>query len=524
MIGSGIAGLTFALNASLVGTVTVITKKENRDSSTNYAQGGIAAVISDDDSFHFHIQDTLKAGAGLCKEERVKLMVEEGPEKIRKLIEWGVTFSLERAGNGEPHLSLGMEGGHSRRRIVRSDDLTGQAIEDALLKKLGGSSGVRILENHIALDLVTCKEKDRICCSGVLVYDTAGEDLILYMGKIVLLATGGVGRAYQFTTNPSIATGDGIAMAYRAGAKIANMEFIQFHPTVLYPVDDDPLLITEAIRGEGAFLKRIDGTTFMEHYHPQGCLAPRDIVARAIDKELKMGGDKYVYLDLGSIDPKRIKSRFPNITLECLTRGVDITREPIPVVPAAHYACGGVITDEHGQTSIKNLFAAGEVSCTGVHGANRLASNSLLEAVVFSNRASRKARDYLKHLAERNVDSAETLVPRGSSALEAVLISHNRERIRSIMWDYVGIVRTDQRLSKAWEIIKFMKKEIGEYYDQTRIDPDLVELRNIVTCAELIVRSAITRKESRGLHYNIDYPDQDDLHFKQDTVLEKEEY
>ncbi|MFQ6104155.1 MAG: L-aspartate oxidase [Candidatus Glassbacteria bacterium] len=522
VIGSGMAGLTFALKASKWGTVTVLTKKENRESSTNYAQGGIAAVIGEDDSFELHIKDTLRAGAGLCKEEMVEIMVREGPSKIRELIDWGVTFSMERLEGGELKLSLGMEGGHSKRRIVRADDLTGQAIENALLKKLEEAENVNILEDHIALDLVVREENGRNRCSGVLVFNSAEEEFVFCLGKIVLLATGGVGRAYLHTTNPRIATGDGIAMAYRAGAIIANMEFIQFHPTVLYPVGEDPLLITEAIRGEGAFLKRVDGTTFMENYHSQGCLAPRDIVARAIDRELKSSGNKYVYLDLSPIMPKRIKSRFPNITLECLTRGYDITNEPIPVVPAAHYVCGGVVTDEYGQTSIDNLFAAGEVACTGVHGANRLASNSLLEAVVFSDRAACKARTCLDQESDTQTRLPEDLVPSGKSELEAVLISHNSERIRSLMWDYVGIVRSDQRLSKAWKRIKLMKEEIEEYYNQGKMSSELIELRNMTTAAELIVRSALSRKESRGLHYNIDYPAQDDEHYHCDTIIARE--
>ena len=516
------AGLTFALQVSKAGTVAVITKKANRDSSTNYAQGGIAAVIGSKDSFESHVEDTLKSGAGLCKDDIVWMMVKEGPRKIQDLIDWGVAFTTERAVGGNRELSLGMEGGHSRRRIVRADDLTGQAIETALLKKLEESDNVRILENHVGLDLIVSSGKDGRRCRGVFVYHSAKDELLIFEGKIVLLATGGVGRAYIHTTNPSIATGDGVSMAFRAGASIANMEFVQFHPTTLYPVGNNPLLITEAIRGEGAFLKKIDGTVFMEKYHPQGCLAPRDVVARAIDKEIKMSGDKYVYLDLSPIETRRIKSRFPNITLECLTRGIDITREPIPVVPAAHYACGGVVTDPHGKTNIENLYAAGEVACTGVHGANRLASNSLLEAVVFSNRAAQRAREELDRKSKSPVTVSEEIVPDGTNDLEAVLVSHNRERIRSLMWDYVGIVRSDQRLSKAWSRIKFMKTEIEEYYYKNRLTTELIELRNLTWTAELIIRSAIMRKESRGLHYNVDHPDHDDGKFLHDTVFEIE--
>lgn len=522
VIGSGIAGLTFAVKGTDVGSVVVITKKENRESNTNYAQGGIAAVISKDDSFELHIEDTLKAGAGLCKRDMVEIMVREGPSKIRDLMEWGVAFSTEKAGSGRSELSLGREGGHSKRRIVRADDLTGQAIETALLKKLASLEHVRILENHIALDLLVTEANSRKKCDGVLAFDSTKHEFVMYHAKVVLLTTGGVGRAYLHTTNPPIATGDGVAMAHRAGAKIANMEFIQFHPTVLYPVGDDPLLITEAIRGEGAILRRRDGSTFMEDYDPQACLAPRDIVARAIDKELKTTGDRYVYLDLSPIPAKRIKSRFPNITLECLTRGIDITKEQIPVVPAAHYMCGGVVTDAYGQTGIDRLFAAGEVACTGVHGANRLASNSLLEAVVFSSRAAMQAGRVVKQVSTLSRGNLEEVIPRGTRELEAVLISHDKESVRSLMWDYVGIVRSDMRLNKAWEGIARMKSEVEDYYIQTRISPELVELRNMTTAAELIVRSAVMRKESRGLHYNIDYPKTDDAHFLCDTIIEQQ--
>lgn len=523
VIGSGIAGLTFAVKAASLGRVAIITKKENRESNTNYAQGGIAAVIGKDDSFELHIEDTLKAGAGLCKKEMVEIMVREGPSKIGELMEWGVAFSMERGPSGKMEYSLGREGGHSRRRIVRADDLTGQAIETGLLKKLAAVGDVRILENHIALDLLLEKGDRGRRCNGVLVLDSKEHEFVAYLARIVLLATGGVGRAYLHTTNPSIATGDGVAMAYRAGARVANMEFIQFHPTVLYPVGDDPLLITEAIRGEGAILRRKDGSTFMEDYHPEACLAPRDIVARAIDNELKKSGDRHVLLDLSPIPAKRIRSRFPNITLECLTRGIDITREPIPVVPAAHYMCGGVVTDADGHTSIENLFAAGEVACTGVHGANRLASNSLLEAVVFSSRAVMKAGALLKHVQIPSRPTFEEILPAGTGELEAVLVSHDKESVRALMWDYVGIVRSDLRLQKAWEGISRMKTEVEDYYVKNRVTPELVELRNMTTAAELIVRSAIMRRESRGLHYNIDYPEKDDAHFLCDTIIVKEQ-
>jgi L-aspartate oxidase len=520
VIGSGMAGLTFAVKVADAGRVVVITKKQNSESNTNYAQGGIAAVMSEDDSFDLHIEDTLRAGGGLCKRDMVEILVREGPSKIRELMEWGVAFSTEKALGGRMALSLGREGGHSRRRIVRADDLTGQAIESGLLRKQASLGNVHVLENHVALDLLVQEEAGRRRCNGVLALDSTTGEFVIYLAKVVLLASGGVGRAYLHTTNPPIATGDGVAMAYRAGARIANMEFIQFHPTVLYPVGDDPLLITEAIRGEGAILRRTDGSTFMEDYHPQGGLAPRDIVARAIDRELKTTGGRYVYLDLSPIPAKRIKSRFPNITLECLTRGIDITKEPIPVVPAAHYMCGGVVTDAWGQTCIDNLFAAGEVACTGVHGANRLASNSLLEAVVFSSRAATKAREVLQQAPESSLRDFDERIPAGTREFEAVLISHGCESVRSLMWDYVGIVRSDLRLQKALEGISLMRSEAEGYYEQSIISPELVEFRNLTTAAELIVRSAIMRKESRGLHYNIDHPRTDDAHYLRDTIIE----
>jgi L-aspartate oxidase len=516
VVGTGIAGLFFALRMAQHATVAVFTKKERPESSTNYAQGGIAAVFADDDSFALHVEDTLVAGAGLCHLDAVEALVREGPDRVRELMEIGVRFSRDAEA-----LSLGREGGHSRRRIVHAADLTGREVERALLEAVAAEPRIRIFENHIAVDLLTIEERPsrtRRCC-GVIVLDPETGQQIAVHARTVLLATGGCGQVYQHTTNPAIATGDGIAMAYRAGARVANMEFVQFHPTALYPASERSFLISEAVRGEGAELLRRDGTPFMHAYHPLASLAPRDIVARAIDREMKLRGDPHVLLDCTAIGDDTIRSRFPNILRVTAERGIDMMREPIPVVPAAHYLCGGVLTDLCGQTSLRALYAAGETACTGVHGANRLASNSLLEALVFAHRAADHIRENLDSLPLRR---SVPEIPRGDASIsERVVLVHDREELRSLMWDLVGIVRSDDRLRIAAERVHQIAEQNRERWRLHAPDHDLVELRNLLDTAELIIRSARGRRESRGLHFNVDRPYRDNENCLGPTVLQR---
>jgi L-aspartate oxidase len=526
VIGSGIAGLCFAIHASRFGTVTIITKKEDSESNTNYAQGGIACVLDRSDSFDLHVRDTLTAGHGLCDEESVRIIVEEGPARIKDLIDWGVDFShLSRAGNPY-NLHLGREGGHSVNRIVHARDLTGRAVEEQLLSLIRANSSIRLFEHHFAVELITghhlggLRESVENTCFGAYVLDTISRAILPVRAKFTCLATGGAGRVYLHTTNPSIATGDGYAMAYRAGAPIANMEFIQFHPTTLFHDGAPSFLISEALRGYGAVLCHADGREFMGNYHPLKSLAPRDIVARAIDNEMKMSGAPCVFLDIRSAAPAETKKQFPYIYRRCKDLGLDITRDLIPVVPSAHYTCGGIKVDHEGHAGIDGLYACGEVACTGVHGANRLASNSLLEALVFSFRAAADAGGRLKSRARSSRESIPSWDDSGTIDNEEwILLSHDKTEIQSIMWDYVGIVRSDVRLSRALRRITLLEKEIENFYKRTRITVPLLELRNLVTTAKLIVLSAAKRKESRGLHFTTDYPEQNDRYWKKDTVL-----
>ncbi len=521
VIGSGIAGLSFALKACEHGEVIIVTKKENFESNTNYAQGGIASVQDKDDSFEMHIKDTLECGVGLCDLRAVEVLVKEGPQAVKELIHWGVHFTRDR--KHPERLSLGREGGHSHRRIVRADDLTGREVEHALLEQLKSKSNVTVLENHLAVDLITKKNSSGSKrCIGVFALERHTGSVKAYVSKVTLLAAGGCGQVYQHTTNPDIATGDGVAMAYRAGARIANMEFIQFHPTALYSAKGKAFLISEAVRGEGAVLRKLNGKTFMERYHTMGCLAPRDVVARVIDREMKLSGDKYMLLDLSPIPAERIRERFPNITAECLSRGLDITKEPIPVVPSAHYVCGGVLTDINACTNIEALLGTGEVTCTGVHGANRLASNSMLEAIVFSNRAYQTAVKLIEKLPRQEIDLKSFEYGKvGVTDYDGVFISHNREMLRMTMWDYVGIMRSNNRLAEARKWLKTLSDEIETFYNNSPLNPDLVELRNMATVANLIVKCAQIRKESRGLHQNTDYPNRNDRKYLKNTVVEK---
>lgn len=522
VIGSGIAGLSFALQAAAHGKVALVTKREITESATNYAQGGIATVSSKEDTFDAHVQDTLVAGAGICHEDVVRMVVEEGPSVIENLIRWGVEFTKNEGGVYD----LTREGGHSQRRILHAEDITGREIERALVAAARAHENITIYEHHIAIDLVTeakvvRKPLKNNRCLGAHVLDITSGVVKTFTARITLLASGGAGKVYLYTCNPDVATGDGVAMAYRAGATVANMEFMQFHPTTLYHPNAKSFLISEAVRGEGAILRRSDGTAFMERYHPLKDLAPRDIVARAIDNEMKIHGDDCVYLDITHRDPEYVKGRFPNIYQTCLEFGLDMTRQMIPVVPAAHYLCGGVAVDDNAETDVRHLYAIGEVAFTGLHGANRLASNSLLEAAVYAGRAFRHA---VSALSETTFDYPR--IPEWDSGTatnsdEMVVVSQNWDEVRRFMWNYVGIVRTDKRLERAMRRIELIQKEIYEYYWNFIVTSDLIELRNIATVAELIVSCAMLRKESRGLNYNIDHPEVDEVNWKRDTFLKK---
>jgi L-aspartate oxidase len=520
VIGSGIAGLSLAIKLSQLGRVALVSKRDFLEGATAHAQGGIAAVMSPEDSFENHIQDTLKAGAGLCREPIVRGVVEEGPSRIQELIEWGMVFTRDE--HDDEHMyELGLEGGHSRRRVLHAGDFTGSEIAKTLLKKAQECRAIEFHDFHIAIDLITTEKMGApppVRCVGAYVLDIRGGRVRTFLGRRgTFLATGGAGKVYLYTSNPDVATGDGMAMAYRAGATMANMEFVQFHPTCLFHPEAKSFLISEAVRGEGGILKRMNGDPFMPLYDPAKELAPRDIVARAIDSELKKSGDPYVYLDIRSRGAAFIKKRFPNIYKQCRHFGVDMTKEMIPVVPAAHYFCGGVQTDEVGRSSIPGLWAIGEVACTGLHGANRLASNSLLEGLVFAHRACEQVRSELRVTgSEVKNPKYETRNPerpavpewnpgKARDSDEQVVISQNWAEVRQLMWNYVGIVRSDKRLERAFHRMQLLQQEIREYYWNFIVTPDLIELRNIATVAELVVRSAMSRQESRGLHYNLDH-------------------
>jgi L-aspartate oxidase len=524
VVGSGIAGLSFALRAARKGSVTIITKREASESSTQYAQGGIATVWSGEDSFESHIEDTHRAGAGICQPDVVDMVVRDAPERIRELIEWGVRFTR---GVGGKKFDLGREGGHSKRRIFHARDLTGREVERALLSRARANRRIRIFENHAAINLITrhklesfgSRKEDEVI--GAYVLDLKTGRIHTFLADSTILSTGGSGKVYLYTSNPDIATGDGIAIAYRAGATIANMEFVQFHPTCLFHPHAKSFLLSEAIRGEGGKLLNRAGRQFMKGVHPMRELAPRDIVARAIDAELKRTGEDCVYLDIAHKGAAFIRKRFPHIHKTCLSFGIDITRDPIPVVPAAHYQCGGVRTDMNGESDMRRLFAIGECASTGLHGANRLASNSLLEALVFSDRAVARAAQAYAGKPRTKVHVPEWDPGNAQDSDEAVVVSHNWDEIRRMMWNYVGIVRSNKRLERALDRIELLKKEISEYYWNFKVTGDLLELRNICTVAELIVRCAMQRKESRGLHSTIDYPYLDEEHGRKDTLIRR---
>ena len=514
IIGSGASGLSLALQLAEYAHVTVISKAALKEGATFYAQGGVSAVLDAADSIESHITDTIRTGAGLCNTDVVKFVVENGRDSIGWLIELGVNFTrLPDSGGLEFHLHR--EGGHSHRRVIHADDSTGKAIESTLENRARSHRNIELFEFHTSLDLIIQAGR----CVGAYVYDQKNDRVRVFQSGHTVLATGGAGKVYLYTSNPDICTGDGIAMAWRAGCKIANMEFVQFHPTCLYHQEAKSFLISEALRGEGARLLLPDGARFMEKFDPRGELAPRDVVARAIDHEMKRLGSECVYLDISHREKDFIIDHFPTIYARCIQYGFDLTSQPVPVVPAAHYTCGGVVVDKNGRTDIDALYAIGEVSCSGLHGANRMASNSLLECVVFAHAAYQDIR--------RGLDRAAppVLIPEWDESQvtdsdEEVVVSHNWDEIRRFMWDYVGIVRTDKRLQRARHRSKLMQDEIYEYYGNFRINNDLIELRNLSVVANLIIESALRRKESRGLHYTLDYPAPDPVAPAHDTILQ----
>jgi L-aspartate oxidase len=513
VLGSGIAGLSFALEAAEHGRVLVATKRAADESNTNWAQGGIAAVLDPTDSFEAHVGDTLTVGEGLCHEDVVRLCVSEGPAAVRELVnKFGARFDHD--GRGE--LDLAREGGHSARRVAHAKDTTGREIQRALLQSAEQHPNITLLPGHMAVDLLQmAKYGGPDACFGAYLLDQATNEIKTAVARATVLATGGAGKVYLYTTNPDIASGDGIAIGYRAGARVANLEFFQFHPTCLYHPAAKSFLISEALRGEGGILRLRNGESFMERYHPMKSLAPRDVVARAIDSELKRTGDDFVVLDMTHLDKTFVIERFPAIHARCMSFGIDLRIQPIPVVPAAHYACGGVVTDDHGRTSVRNLYAVGEVAMTGLHGACRLASNSLLEGCVFGHRAARDAKNAE---AVRPRDVAPWYAGAATDSDDAVVISQNWDEVRRLMWNYVGIVRTDRRLERALHRIELIRSEIREYYWNFKVTSDLLELRNLALVAHLTIECARRRKESRGLHYNTDYPQKDDR-FLKDTIV-----
>jgi L-aspartate oxidase len=524
VIGSGIAGLFYSLQAAESGTVAIVTKRGAADSATNRAQGGIAAVLSDEDSFESHARDTITAGAGLCREDVVQRVVERGPAMIDALLKLGTDFDAGDPSRSKLGFDLGREGGHTHRRILHHRDTTGQEIERALLARVAAHPNIFLFETHCAVDLLSIRRagqtgEDRAL--GAYVLDDQTGRVVRFRSHITLLATGGAGKVYLYTSNPDIASGDGMAMAYRVGASLSNMEFFQFHPTCLYHPLAKSFLISEAVRGEGGVLRTESGETFMERYHEMRDLAPRDVVARAIDTELKRSGDKSAYLDITHRDESFLRERFPNIYARCREFGIDMARDFIPVVPAAHYCCGGVRTDITGETDLPNLFAAGEVACTGLHGANRLASNSLLEALVFAQAAADATAKRLRNMSREYVDVPEWKEGEATESDEVVVITQNWDEIRHMMWNYVGIVRSDHRLIRAKRRIELLLDEISEYYWDWKVTPDLIELRNLATVAQLVIDSAMLRRESRGLHYNVNHPKRDDRNFARDTVLSR---
>ena len=528
ILGSGIAGLSAALKFAESGRweVELICKDRLDEGATRYAQGGIASVWSKTDSFQSHIEDTLRAGAGLCNPSVVDLCVHEGPERVRELVQYGVPFTRASSPDAAQDFDLHREGGHTERRILHADDLTGLAIERTLMERVRARSEIRVHEHHVAIDLITegkvfkrWRAPGRVL--GAYVLDSEVGEVRTISADVTVLATGGAGKVYLYTSNPDVATGDGIAMAHRSGAKIANLEFMQFHPTCLYHPGAKNFLISEALRGEGAVLRNLAGEEFMLKHHEMGSLAPRDIVARAIDIEMKKSGDRHVWLDARHLSSEEWERKFPNILAKCREFGIDPVRESIPVVPAAHYMCGGVLVNEMGRSTLDGLYAIGEVACTGLHGANRLASNSLLEGAVFAHRAFLDA-DHMTHAPREQ--APPSMLPGWESGMAVELeqrldIAAIWLEIRTLMWNYVGIVRSDERLRRASRRLEVLKSEVNTIYWNFLLTRDLIELRNLVTVADLIVQCAVQRKESRGLHATVDYPESNDRFFGRDTVI-----
>lgn len=531
IIGSGLAGLAAALKWADHGHVTLLTKEKAPDTNTAMAQGGIAAVMSSEDSFADHLRDTMVAGAGLCHPDVVKQIVDQAPERIKDLMNWGVHFDARRETAGEPpEIDLTREGGHRFRRILHFEDSTGAEIHRTLMARVHAHPRITVLENHFAIDLILNKQVDPDDmspprCVGAYVLNKETGEVLTWSARATVLATGGAGKVYLYTSNWSGATGDGIAIAYRAGARIANLEFMQFHPTCLFHRESRNFLISEALRGEGGELIDHEGNAFMSKYHPMGSLAPRDIVARSIDAEMKRTGAPCVFLKMNHLDGEFLKSRFPGIYAKCMEYGIDLTQQPIPVVPAAHYLCGGIMTDISGRTDIQGLWAIGETACTGLHGANRLASNSLLEAIVMAHQASLDIASNWDRLPKMSKEPRPWVSPAQSDADEMIVIHHMWDEIRRLMWNYVGIVRSDKRLHRAQHRLQNILSEVREYYSNFPVHNDILELRNIAIVADLTVQCALRRKESRGIHYSLDYPfsneDQDLLSPAQDTILSR---
>jgi L-aspartate oxidase len=510
VVGSGLAGLMAAYRLSPHGDVVLATKREAEESNTNYAQGGIACAVAPDDSLEAHVQDTLATGGGLCREEAVRAIVAAGPARVRELEGLGISFERVSGAAEDGPYDLGREGGHSRRRVLHAGDITGHELIRVLLEHVRDRPRIDIRENWMAIDLVTTgwlKRPGPNRCVGAYFLDRTTGEISAVRARATVLATGGAGKVYLYTSNPDVATGDGMAMAWRAGVAIHNMEFVQFHPTCLYHPEAKSFLISEALRGEGGRLVNASGESFTERYDARGSLAPRDIVARAIDDEMKRRGDPCVFLDMTGHSADFLRERFPNIYAKCLSLGIDIAHDRIPVVPAAHYCCGGVATDVDGVTSVPGLYAVGEVACTGLHGANRLASNSLLEALVGSHNVARSLVDAPPPDVAAAVAIPDWAYGDAVPSDEAVVVEHNWNEVRTAMWDYVGIVRTNKRLERALRRIRNLRQEIRQYYLSYLVTADVLELRNIAAVAEIIVRSALQRRESRGLHYTLDYPE-----------------